>query len=474
MNITKQQIDALNTVITINIDKSDYAESLNKELKDYRKNASIPGFRKGQVPLSIIKKRYEKAIIAEEINKILLKSLSNYINEEKMDILGDPIPSDKNNIDFESENFSFDFQIGLAPEFSVDLNIKNNPYHKIKLDEKLVDEEIENIKKQHGNLFPKDQYEIGDELTGIFSSDFEKISRRTIISQSMYNKKTSKKLEKLGNLRDFFSGISFNNFIFNEGKNIADKFIGKKINEVIIFSAKELFPKFSDLIEYFGISPDTQEQDFDISFTISEINGYQPAEITQEIIDNLTFEKGELKSEEELRQRIINNYNIENSNLTEPKFYNNTFDFLIKNTKFDLPSEFLKKWIQHTSKEPLTAEQIEEEYKRTEESLRYQLIEQKIIADNNLNITIEEIRDFAEKKAKAEVQKYSGNISSEQLKYEIEKKAKDIISDRDKLNDLTRMLMDRKIIDLLEEKSASEIIEVTKDEFVELSKKEEK
>jgi len=474
MNITKQQIDDLNAVITINIDKSDYIEEVNKGLNHYRKNISIPGFRKGHVPISVVKKRFEKEIIFEQINNILGESLNNYIKDEKIDILFNPIPSPKNDINLSSDSFSFDFEIGLMPEFSVDLNIKDNPRYEIKLDEKLIDKQIDYLKKKYGEIFPKEQYTHGDELTGIFSSDFEKINRKAIISENIYNKKTSKKLEQLGNLRSLLSAMPFNNFIFNERREVADKFIGKKINDVITFSAKELFPKFSDLIEYFEISQDTQdtqEQDFNINFTISEINGYQPAEITKDIIDDLTDEKNEITNEEELRQRIRDNYNIESIAQSEQKFVDDTFDILIKNTKFDLPSEFIKKWLQYASEEPLTAEQVEKAYNNTEKHLRYQLIEEKIIKENNLKIEPENIKIFANVIAEVELRKSDkGNITQKQ----IDEKAKNMLSDKKEFKHLIKTMLYERMLDLFLEKSEPKVIEVTQDEFIEIYEKEKK
>jgi len=180
MNITKQQSDVLNAVITINIEKSDYVEKIDKTLNDYRKTVSIAGFRKGHVPMSIIKNRYEKSILLDEINKILQQSLDNYIIEENLDILGRPILVPKNDIDLNADNFSFDFEIGLTPEFSVDLNIENNVHYKIKVEQDLVDKEIETIQKKYATLFSKEQFEKDDELLGTFTNRTTNHSIETI------------------------------------------------------------------------------------------------------------------------------------------------------------------------------------------------------------------------------------------------------------------------------------------------------
>jgi|GEM_PF-56900 len=474
MNITKQHSDALNAVITINIEKSDYAEKINKTINDYRKTASIPGFRKGYVPISIIKNKYEKAVLFDEINKILQKSLNNYINEEKINILGNPIPVAKNDIDWEADNFSFDFEIGLEPVFSIDWNVKDVIRYKIVADDKVINKQVKYLSIKYGNLFSKDQYELGDELTGVFSSDFEKIERKTIISQNIYNKETTKKIEKLGNLRDLFTALSLNNFIFSSG-NIADKFIGKKVNEVITFSAKELFPKFSDLIEYFGISSDTQEQDFNIYFTISEINGYQPIEINQDFFDK-AFDQTKITSVEQMNQKIKDDYQKELLLripgqefliLEEQSLFNDLMNKFIDSTSFDLPVEFLKKWIQHTSEKPLSNEQIEEEYSEFEKTCRYEIIKNKIMEENTINLTLEEFKKNLSDMFMTDFR--TEETSPEQING-IQQRIEHILSNSKETERLSTQLINKKILNLFIEKTEPQVEEVSLEEFVKISK----
>jgi len=472
MNITKQQSDALNAVITINIEKSDYAEKIDKALNDYRKSATIPGFRKGHIPMSIIKNRYKKAILLDEINKILQQSLNNYINEEKLDILGSPIPVPKDDLDLDTDNFSFDFEVGLTPEFSVDLNIENNIHYKIKVDQNLVDKEIETIQKKYAKLFPKEQSEQGDELTGVFTNQTTNHSVEAILSTTLFNIETIEKIKK-GTYNEFFFTVSINKLI-SQNKEIADRFIGKKTGDIITFSVKDLYLEETEEpnegLSVLGISPNKiTEKNIDITFTISEINGYQPAEITQEILDKV-YEKGGLKSPEELKQKIQTNHEENYKNYTDPRFFNDTFDILIENTKFDLPTDFLKKWIQHTSENPLTDQQIEEEYKRASEELRYVLIEQKIIKQNNLVVTFEEMKDFAFLKTKIELYKeYRESVDLEQIEEEAKQKVGQILSDKKEFENISKSIMNNKLFDLFIEKTKPELKEVSFEEFMKIS-----
>ena len=148
MNITKKQVDALNAIVTVAITKEDYSDKVEKVLAYYRKNASISGFRKGAVPMSLIQKQYGKAVLLEEVNKVLQASLNNYLSTEKLDILGNPIPVVTESIDWDAENFSFDFELGLAPQFSVDLSAKNNvTKFNVIADEKMLNDQVDIIAK---------------------------------------------------------------------------------------------------------------------------------------------------------------------------------------------------------------------------------------------------------------------------------------------------------------------------------------
>lgn len=167
MNITRSNVDALNAIVTVEVTKEDYAGQVEKVLADYRKNANIPGFRKGAVPMSLIQKQYGKAVLLDEVNKILQNSLNNYLVEEKLDILGNPLPKITEDFNWDTDNYKFEFELGLAPEFKVDLTAKNKiTKYTIIADDKMLDEQVERIQKQYGKLISKDKVEEGDDLRG--------------------------------------------------------------------------------------------------------------------------------------------------------------------------------------------------------------------------------------------------------------------------------------------------------------------
>lgn len=437
MNITKQQTDALNATVTINVTKEDYSDKVQKTLSNYRKNANIPGFRKGHVPMSLIEKQYGKAVLLDEVNKILQESLNNYLVEEKLAILGNPLPVVKEDFDWDADDFSFDFELGLVPEFSVDLNAKKVTRYKIVADEKLLNEQVERIQKQYGKLYSKETSEEGDEIRGTFVNEAEGINFETTINTSIFkNKKTAK------------------------------EFVGKKVGDAVRVSTKGLFADDHDLMKYLGVPHDKAHGlNIDVDFKISEINGYELAEINQELLDKL-FGEGKVTSVEELKQKIKEDAERQFAVQADQMFLNDVTDHLIENTKFDLPADFLKKWLQQAGENPMSAEQAEEEYNKSEKGLRYQLIQDKIITDNNLQVTFEELKAFTSDLIKAQMAQFGQMNPSDA---DIENIVARVLSNQEEVRRVSDQIISKKMLDLFAEKSGAKIKEVSYDEFVKIS-----
>lgn len=437
MNITKQQSDALNAIVTINVTKEDYSDKVEKALNDYRKNANIPGFRKGQIPMGIVKKQYGKAVLLDEVNKILQQSLNDYLVEEKLDILGNPLPVVKDEFDWDADDFSFDFELGLAPEFSVDLNAKKVNRYKITADDELLNEQVERIQKQYGKLFSKEVSEEGDELRGTFTNESEGINQETTINTNAFKSKTT-----------------------------AKKFVGKKVGDVVSVSTKGLFADDHDLMKYLGVSHDNVHGlDVEVNFTISEVNGYELAEINQELLDRL-FGEGNVKSVDELKQKIKEDAENQFSSQADQMFLNDVTESLIENTKFDLPADFLKRWLQQAGENPMSAEQAEEEYNKSEKGLRYELIQGKIITENNLQVTFEELKAYASDIIKKQMAQF-GQMNPTDA--DVENIVARILSNQEEIKRISDQLMSQKMLNLFAEKSGAKTKEVTYPEFIKIS-----
>ncbi|NNL31745.1 MAG: trigger factor, partial [Flavobacteriaceae bacterium] len=325
MNITRENIDELNAVVKVDIAKEDYSDKVEKILIDYRKTANIPGFRKGHVPMGMVKKQYGKAVLIDEVNKLLQDALGKYLVEEKLDVLGNPLPKPQDNLDWDSDAFSFEFELGLAPAFEVNLKSKKPiTYYKIVADKKMIDGQVENIQKQYGKLINKDVVAEGDEITGVFKNEDGSIENSTTLT-----------LDKF------------------KGKATAKKFIGAKVGDVVTLKTKGLFNDDHDLMNFLKVPHDEAHGlNIEVTFTITEINTRELADLDQDLFDKL-FGKDVVKSVTELKAKIKEDAEKQFVQQSDQKLLNDVTEHLIENTKFDLPSEFLQKWIQTAGEEQL-------------------------------------------------------------------------------------------------------------------------
>ena len=435
MNITKTQVDALNAIVTVAIAKEDYADKVNKVLADYKKNAAISGFRKGAVPMSLIQKQYGKAVLLEEVNKILQTSLNNYLTTEKLDILGNPLPKVTESINWDAENFTFDFELGLAPQFSVDLSAKNNvTKFKVIADDKMLNDQIDRIAKQYGKLISQDKVEEGFDVVGTFTNEEKGIN----------------------------APASFSLDIFAD-KKVSKSFIGKKVGDVVAIGTKGLFDDDHKLMDYLKVGHDeVHGLDITVNFTIGEINATEKAELNQELFDKL-FGPGVVSSVEEVKAKIKEDAEAQFAQQADQKFLNDVTDFLIESTKFDLPAAFLKKWIQTAGENPLSAEQAEEEYAKAEKGLRFQLIEGKVMAENNLQITFEDLKAHTAELIKKQMAQFGQLNPSEE---EINGIVARVMSNQDEVKRLSEQVMGEKMLGLYKEKVMAKTKEVNYEQFI--------
>ena len=435
MNITREQVDALNAVVTVAVSKEDYKQKVDKVLQDYRKNASIPGFRKGAVPMSLIVKQYGKAVLLDEVNKLLQTSLNDYLVEEKLDILGNPLPKVTEDFNWDADDFSFEFELGLAPEFSVDLGAKNKVVkYNITADETMLNEQVERIQKQFGKLVSKEKSEEGDDIRGTFTNEEKGINAEATISSDIFKTKTTGK-----------------------------KFLGKKVGDVVTVSTKGLFDDDHKLMDYLKVGhDDVHGLDIEVNFTISEINTSEKAELNQELFDKL-FGEGVVTSVEQLKEKIKEDAEQQFGSQADQKFLNDVTESLIENTKFELPAEFLVKWLQTAGETTLTSEEAEAEYKKSENGLRYQLIEGKVIAENGLQITFDDLKAYTAEVIKKQMAQF-GQLDPSQE--DVDNIVARVLSNKDEVKRLSEQVMSEKMLNLFKEKVKYKTKDVTYQEFV--------
>ena len=435
MNISKEQIDSLNAVVKVAITREDYEEKVNDILKNYRKQANIPGFRKGQVPMGLIKKQYGKAVLVDEVNKLLQDNLNKYLTEEKLDVLGNPLPKPQENFDWDKEDFDFEFELGLAPEFEVKLNTKKPITHyKIIADKKMVNEQMERLQKQYGKIVSKPEVTKIAEVNGTFKNEPEEIDHKTTIE-----------LTKI------------------KSKKAIDALVGKKVGETVTLKTKGLFKEDYLLSSSLGIAQEKAENlTIDVTLTIEEINEREPAELNQELFDKL-FGEGTVKSEAEMKEKIKTDSEKQFEQQSDQKLLNDITEKLIEETKFDLPSEFLKKWIQVSGEKELTEAEASEEYEKSEKGLRYQLIEGKVIKENDLQVQFDELKEFAKGFIKSQMAQYGHMDPKEE---ELENIAARVMGNQDEVKRLSEQLMSQKLLTLYKEKANLKNKEISYENFV--------
>lgn len=436
MNISKTDIDKLNAVVNISIDKKDYEQKVHTILKDYRKKANIPGFRKGHVPFGMIKKQYEKAVIVDEVNKLIQENLDNYIKKEKLELLGNPLPKEKNNsIDWNHGNMQFEFELGLAPKFEIKLDVlKKVTHYEIEPDKKMIDEQINHIQNQYGKIKAKKKIEKGFEINAQFKN--EEIDLDTMGNFSMKDIK-SRKAIKLLNESEVGSNL-----------NLPSKglFIDNTTAKRVLSLDDENLKKLSKL---------------DLTLEIKEVNERIPAEINQDLFDKL-YKPGTVKSEKELKDKIKEGLQAQFKPQSNQKLMNDISETIVEKTKFKLPSDFLKKWIRSSGKEPMSEEAAIDEYNKSEKGIRYQLIEGKIISDNNLKMTFEELKKFTETLIKKQMGQYGQMPEKEKLDGIVS----NVLSNKEETKRISDQLMGDKMLKFFIEKAPLKRKKVAFDAFI--------
>jgi trigger factor len=434
MDIKKKDVDALNAVVTVAITKEDYQDKVSKILNDYRKTANIPGFRKGHIPMGMIKKQYGKAVLVEEVNKLLQDSLHTFLTEEKLDVLGNPLPRNENDIDWNTDDFTFEFDLGLAPAFEVDVTKKAITAYKVVADDTMLTNQVKTIRKQYGKLVSKEVVEKGDEITGTFTSEEKEIDKSTTIE-----------LDTL------------------KGKTQIKALIGAKVGDEVSLKTKGMFADDHDNEKHFGLShEDAHGLAVAVTFKIEEINKREMAELDQELFDKL-FGAGVVTSEEELKGKIKEDAEKQFEQQSDQKMLNDVVESLIENTKFDLPKDFLERWIQVSSEKPMTEEEAKTEYERSEKGLRYQLIEGKIRAENNLQVTFDELKAYSREMIKGQMAQFGQMNPSEE---ELDNIAARILSNQEEVKRLSEQLNTNKLLTFFKEKAKLKTKEVSYDKFI--------
>ena len=450
MNITRENIDAVNAVLKVDIEKADYEKTVADQLKEYRQKAVIPGFRPGKAPDGLIKRKYRIPVLVEEVNKLLSKKLSEYLVEQKLNLLGEPLPNEEQqkSINWESdENFEFAFDIALSPEIKVVLDANTEiKYYKIAVSDKMIDEQVEMAQSQLGENLPDEEIKEKSSVRGNFVQ-----------------------LDETGT--EMEAGIKPENVLIAidmiKDEEIRNSFIGKKKDDVVVFDPAKAYENRHEIKHMLNISQtEADELNSNFKFTVTEILKFEKAELNEDFFKKLYGEETEVKTAEDFRNRIKEEIEANLVYSSNHKFALDAHDTLIEQNSMELPEAFLKRWLIAINKE-ITVEQIEKEFDAFISDLKWQLVKDVIIKENELNVIAEEVQAFAVQMARAQYNQYGiFDIPEEQL----ESFAKMILEKQEETERIYKRLFEDKVIKTVKEKITIEETEVSQEEFNEMMK----
>ena len=451
MNIVKENVEGLNAVLKVTVEQADYQDRVTKALGDYRKKAKIDGFRPGMVPAGIINKLYRKPVMAEEINKMVSEAISKYIYDEKIKLLGEPMPSEahQKDVDWDNDtNFEFAFDLGLAPEIEVKLSGRDKfPYYEIKIDQELRDSYTTSYRRRYGKMLPGDVAGEEDVMRG--------------------------KVEQLGaDGNPMENGIMVDD-AFVSLKMITDaeqksKFVGSKAGDIIDFDIRKTFTNDTDLAAMLKIQKEeVASLTPEFRFIPTEVRSFQESEINQEFFDKV-YGEGVVNSEEEFKQRVDSDIRANLSRESDFKFALDVKEKLMEKTKMELPDTFLKRWLFAINEGKFTMEQIDKDYEHFANDLKWQMIRDHVAVTNEVKISEEDVLEKAKEFALDQFKNYGFlNVPDS----EIENFAHRILSNKEEDRRIREKLVEDKVLEVVKGIVKLDVKEITTKEFDQLFSK---
>lgn len=453
MNVSLTNVDSVNAILQISVAKADYQEKLDNALKTFRKKANVPGFRPGTVPVGMVKKMYGKSILAEEINKMVGESLYNYIQENKLNVLGEPLPNEEKQqaIDFSTEgDYDFYFDIALAPEIKLSLSKKDKvKYYKIDVDQELVDKQIESYKANYGKY---EKIEEGAKETDLIKGVISEIEDGKV---------------KEGGI-NVEAGVVMPSYM--KDKDEQAKFVGVKAGQTITFNPGKAYEgneaEIASLLHIEKNAVETIAPEF--NFEVTEITRYKEADLDQDLFDKV-FGVGNVKDAGEFTEKVKETIQDQFTPDSDYKFLLDAKELLEK--KFgdvQFPDTFLKRWLL-ASGEERTAESIDEDYPKILADLKFHLIKEEIAKQNDLKVENEDMKTIAMQAAKAQFAQYGMMNLPDEM---VENYANDMLKNKDNARNLFERAMENKIIDSLKTTLGVEEKAISLDEFRKFFEKE--
>jgi trigger factor len=444
MNIVQNNIDALNAEITIKLEPADYKKRFENALKKYRKNAQMPGFRPGHVPASLIKQRFGKSLLAEEINTVLQDSIYKYISENKINVLGNPLPKDSSEEVGDWDNpgdFQFTYELGMAPEFSLNLDkAMAFDYFVVDVDAELIDKQMKDLRRRYGKLSSPEVSGAEDMLM----VDLVELNADGIAKEGGIFSKTTVSIE----------------FIKDEA--VKAKLIGLKIGDKVTVNPLTLSSNHEDLARMLNTTHEAiHGLTADFELIVNEVRSMEPAELNQELFDKL-FGEGTITSEDEMKERVKADLEKMFSRDSDWLFKRSFVKEIVERTNIQLPDAFLKRWIVMTNEKPVTVEMVEAEYDSYAGGLRWQLIENKIIRENEIKVTMDDAMGHVKSLLAERYAQYGMNLEEAQL----EDLAKKTLGNKEEAQNVYDYLYEDKVVELVKNNCTINEIKMKYDDFV--------
>lgn len=454
MNVSLTNVDSVNAIVQVSIAKSDYQEKLDSALKNFRKKANIPGFRPGTVPVGMVKKMYGKSILADEVNKLVGEGLYKYIQEQKLNVLGEPLPNVEKQqpVDFAIEgDYDFYFDIALAPEIKIELSKKDKiTYYKIDVAEDLIEKQIDSYKANYGK--------------------YEAISEPSLETDLVRGKIAEMEDGKIkeGGI-SVEAGVVMASYIKDEAEKA--KFVGVKPGDIIVFNPGKAYEgNEAEIAALLHIKKEEVEVIApEFNFEVTEITRYKEAELNQELFDKI-FGEGNVKSDNEFRDKVKEAIAEQFAPDSDYKFLLDAKE-LLENKVGDLqfPDAFLHRWLLTTGKDRSEAE-LDESYPKIIEDLKFHLIKEQIVKDNELKVEDADVKAVALQAARAQFAQYGMMGLPDAM---VENYANDMLKKQESARNLVDRAMEIKIIDFLKQTLELQEESISLDEFRKFFEKEE-
>ncbi len=448
MQITQENVDSLNAILKLKVKKEDYEPKILKSLNEYRKKVDLKGFRKGQVPLGVVKKMYGNHILAETVNDMLNELVNNYIIENKLDVLGNPLPKNDQKFDIEIndlKDFDFEYEIGLAPEFDLDFFKKKPTLNKdvIDITAKMIDEEMDRVRKRYGNV---------EEVVGKMEKDdmltlqFDEIDSNGALVENgiSHNAPIALDMIKDKKIQKIVKGLK-------KGEN----FVISDLEKTFEKSADDLAKQILNL----ELTPETLPG---VQASLVDVKRVHPAEITEDFLKTVYGEGNDVKDEAGMRSHIEKEIKVYFEKQEDSRLYNKLAETLIEKTKMSFPDDFLKRWIKLTNEKPISEEQIEKEYPAFAKNLKWSLIVKKVSRENSVDVSMDEVKARTADQVRQQMASYGIPDMPDE---EMEKFVQNMMAKKDHSSQTRETLLEEKLFEFFKGQIKTKDKKVSLEEF---------